>query len=96
MNAAADSELDAAYARLGHQRAALVVSADAQLAEKLVALAEHHAVLAIYNQRFFATAGSLIRYGVSFPAAYVISASTPEGCSRAPSPPTCRSSNRPP
>ena len=72
LNAASDSELDAAYARLGRQRAAAVVNANAQLAEKLVALAARHAVPAVYNQRVFATAGGLISFGVNFPAAYVI------------------------
>jgi putative ABC transport system substrate-binding protein len=72
LNAATDSELDAAYARLGSQRGAAVVNANAQLAEKLVALAARHAVPAVYNQRVFATAGGLISFGVSFPAAYVI------------------------
>jgi putative tryptophan/tyrosine transport system substrate-binding protein len=72
LNAASDSELDAAYARLGGQRGAAVVNANGQLAEKLVALAAHHAVPAVYNQRVFATAGGLISFGVSFPAAYVI------------------------
>jgi putative ABC transport system substrate-binding protein len=72
LNAASDSELDAAYARLGDQRGAAVVNANGQLAEKLVALAAHHAVPAVYNQRVFATAGGLISFGVSFPAAYVI------------------------
>ena len=72
LNAASDSELDAAYARLGDQRAAAVVNANGQLAEKLVALAARHAVPAVYNQRAFATAGGLISFGVSFPAAYVI------------------------
>jgi putative ABC transport system substrate-binding protein len=72
LNAASDSELDAAYARLGDRRGAAVVNANGQLAEKLVALAAHHGVPAVYNQRVFATAGGLISFGVSFPAAYVI------------------------
>jgi putative ABC transport system substrate-binding protein len=72
LNAATDSELDAAYARLGSQRGAAVVNANAQLAEKLVALAARHAVPAVYNQRAFTTAGGLISFGVSFPAAYVL------------------------
>ena len=49
-----------------------MVNANGQLAEKLVALAARHAVPAVYNQRVFATAGGLISFGVSFPAAYVI------------------------
>jgi putative ABC transport system substrate-binding protein len=72
LNAATDSELDAAYARLGHQRAAAVVAANGQLAEKLVALAARHAVPAAYGQRAFSTAGGLLSFGPSFPAAYVI------------------------
>jgi putative ABC transport system substrate-binding protein len=72
LNAATDSELDAAYARLGDQRGAAVVNANGQFADKLVALAARHGVPAVYNQRVFATAGGLISFGVSFPAAYVI------------------------
>jgi putative ABC transport system substrate-binding protein len=72
LNAATDSELDAAYEGLGRQRGAAVVNANGQFAEKLVALAARHAVPAVYNQRVFATAGGLLSFGVSFPAAYVL------------------------
>src|SRR4029077_1192744 len=48
LNAATDSELDAAFARLGDQRGAAVVNANGQFADKLVALAARHAVPAVY------------------------------------------------
>jgi putative ABC transport system substrate-binding protein len=72
LNAATDSELDAAFARLGDQRGAAVVNANGQLADKLVALAARHAVPAVYAQRAFAERGGLLSYGVSFPAAYAL------------------------
>jgi putative tryptophan/tyrosine transport system substrate-binding protein len=72
LNATTDSEIDAAYATLGHQRAAAVVLAAGTYADKLVALAARHAVPAAYNQRPFATAGGLLIFGPSIPAAYVI------------------------
>jgi putative ABC transport system substrate-binding protein len=72
LNAATDSELDAAFARLGDQRGAAVVNANGQFADKLVALAARHAVPAVYAQRAFAERGGLLSYGVSFPAAYAL------------------------
>jgi len=72
LSAATDSELDATYAALGHLRAAAVVGAQGNLAEKVVALAARHAVPAVYAQGVFAKVGGLLSYGVSIPAAYVI------------------------
>ena len=72
LSAVTDNELDAAYATLGQLRGAAVVTANATFVNKLVALAARHAVPAVYHQRIFATAGGLLSYGPSLPAAYVI------------------------
>jgi putative tryptophan/tyrosine transport system substrate-binding protein len=71
LNAVTDSEIDAAFATLGHLRAGAIVRANGNFADKLVGLAARHSVPAIYNQRAFATAGGLLSYGVSLPAVYV-------------------------
>ena len=67
-----DSELEAAYAALAVERAAVLVSAITIHADRLVALAARHRVPAVYNQRAFAVAGGLLSYGASIPAAYVL------------------------
>jgi ABC-type uncharacterized transport system substrate-binding protein len=72
VGAESDGEIEAAYATLGRLRAGAVVRAHVALADKLVALAAHHAVPAVYNQRAFAAAGGLLSYGPSIPAAYAI------------------------
>jgi putative ABC transport system substrate-binding protein len=72
VNAATDSEIDDAFASLGRTRAGAVVRAHVSHAEKFVALAARHGVPAIYNQRAFATAGGLLSYGPSIPAAYFV------------------------
>ncbi len=68
LNAATDSEIDAAFAGLDQLRGAAVVRANGNFAEKLVTLAARHRVPVVYNQRAFATAGGLLSYGVSLPA----------------------------
>jgi len=70
--AQSDSELEAAYAALAADRAAVLVFAISTYAEWLVALAARHRVPAVYNQRAFADAGGLLSYGASIPAAYVL------------------------
>jgi len=72
LDAVTDSELDAAYETLGHLRAAVVVNANGQFADKLVPLAAHHVVPAVYAQRAFAAAGGLLSVGPSFPTVYAI------------------------
>jgi len=67
-----DSELEAAYAALAVERAAVLVSAITIHADRLVPLAARHRVPAVYNQRAFAVAGGLLSYGASIPAAYVL------------------------
>jgi putative ABC transport system substrate-binding protein len=68
------NEIDAAFASLVQLHcSALVVGADPFLSsqrERLVALASHHAVPAIYAWREFAASGGLISYGASLPAAF--------------------------
>jgi len=74
LKAGTESEIDAAFAALVQLRAAaLLVGADPffySRREQLVALAERHAVPAIYGWRDWAAAGGLISYGMSFAANY--------------------------
>ncbi len=69
LKAGTESEIDAAFATLVELHAgALVVGSDSFFGnrrERLVALASHHAVPAIYDTREFAAAGGLISYGSS-------------------------------
>src|SRR4051812_613275 len=72
--AGSESEIEAAFASLGHGTAdALVVTAEPFInsrREQVVALAARHAVPAIYGIREYAVAGGLISYGPSLSAAY--------------------------
>jgi putative tryptophan/tyrosine transport system substrate-binding protein len=74
LNASTEGEIDTTFATLAHLRVgALLVSTDAFFIgrrEKLVALAAHHGVPAIYEWRGFAMAGGLMSYGPSFEDAY--------------------------
>jgi len=72
VNAATDAEIEDAYANLGRLRAGAVVRAHVSHADEFTALAARHAVPAVYNQRAFATAGGLLSYGPSIPAAYFV------------------------
>ena len=72
VNAAADSDIDDAFANIGLLRGGAVVRAHVSHAEKFVVLAARHAVPAVYNQRAFATAGGLLSYGPSIPGAYFV------------------------
>jgi putative ABC transport system substrate-binding protein len=72
VTATTDRDIEMAYATLGQQRAAALVSADATRADQLVALAARHGVPAVYNQRAFPNTGGLLSYGVSLPAVYLI------------------------
>src|SRR5262245_55276077 len=69
LDASTEGEFEFAFATLAQRRArALVVSDDALFVNRravLVALAERHAVPAIYGRREFAAAGGLISYGAS-------------------------------
>jgi putative tryptophan/tyrosine transport system substrate-binding protein len=72
VDADSDGAIEAAYASLARLGAGVIVRAHVSLAEKLVAMAARHALPAVYNQRAFATAGGLLSYGPSIPAAYLI------------------------
>jgi putative tryptophan/tyrosine transport system substrate-binding protein len=74
VRAGSDNEIDAAFARLGRERAqALVVANDAFLPlrrSQIVALAARYALPAIYPWREYAAAGGLMSYGTSIREAY--------------------------
>jgi putative ABC transport system substrate-binding protein len=74
VEASSDAEFDAALAGLKAQRVgAMLVSGSpffASRINRLVALAERHAVPAMFQFRDFAVAGGLISYGASLTAAY--------------------------
>jgi putative ABC transport system substrate-binding protein len=74
VNAAADGEIDAAFATLAQLRVgALFVGPDPFFVNQraqIVALAARHALPAIYSQREFAEAGGLMSYGASYTDAY--------------------------
>ena len=67
LNAASESEIDAAFAVLAKERSVpLVVSSDNLFTDRpvrLVVLAARHAIPAIYPYRWFAAAGGLMSYG---------------------------------
>jgi putative ABC transport system substrate-binding protein len=67
LNASTAGEIDAALATFAQPRAdALLISGEAFLTsrrEQIIALAAHHAVPTIYNQREWTTAGGLMSYG---------------------------------
>jgi putative ABC transport system substrate-binding protein len=74
LNASTDSELDAAFATLGNQRAvAMLVTADPFFdtrRDRIVALAARHVIPTLYPWREFPLAGGLMSYGTSLSEAY--------------------------
>jgi putative tryptophan/tyrosine transport system substrate-binding protein len=74
VNASRISEFETAFAHLGQQRAdALLVSGDGFLhthRAEIVALAERHAVPAIYSMREYVADGGLMSYGTNYPSAW--------------------------
>jgi putative ABC transport system substrate-binding protein len=74
LRASTDPEIEAALATAAQIRAgALLVAADPVLfikRDRIVALAAHHAIPAMYETREYAMAGGLVSYGVSIPDAY--------------------------
>jgi putative ABC transport system substrate-binding protein len=75
LNASTEGEIETTFATLAHLRVgALLVSPDVFFAsvarEKLVALAAHHGLPAIYEWRAFAMLGGLMSYGPSYEDAY--------------------------
>jgi putative ABC transport system substrate-binding protein len=67
-----DTEREAAYAALAAKKGVMIAFANATYVDRLVSLAAKHRVPAVYNQRAYVTAGGLLSYGASIPAAYVI------------------------
>jgi putative ABC transport system substrate-binding protein len=100
LKAGTENEIDAAFASLVQLHAgALLVQTDPffnDRRDQIVALASRHAVPAIYGLREFAASGgsSAMEQASRLPFTWL--AFTPEKSSRAPSPPICRSSSRPP
>jgi ABC-type uncharacterized transport system substrate-binding protein len=74
LSASTDQELAVAFASLAKLRAgALLVGSDASFNNRrddIVALAAHHAIPAIYEQREFALAGGLMSYGTNLADSY--------------------------
>jgi ABC-type uncharacterized transport system substrate-binding protein len=74
LKAGTESEIDAAFASLDQLKAgALVVQADpffASRRDQFAALATHHAIPAIYEQREFPAVGGLMSYGTSVTTVY--------------------------
>src|SRR5262249_58604683 len=74
LNASAEPEFDAVFAKLIELRAGgLVIGNDPLFtgrSEKLAALAVRHAVPTVYAWREFAVAGGLLSYGVAVPDSY--------------------------
>ena len=74
VNAQTESELDSAFATIRQSTSkALLVTADPFLnseRDKIITLAAHYAVAAIYDLREFVIAGGLMSYGTSLTNAY--------------------------
>ena len=74
LNAGTEPEFDAAFANVVQMRAGgLVIGSSSFFVahqEELAALAVHHAVPAIFENREFAVAGGLMSYGASIPDLY--------------------------
>jgi putative ABC transport system substrate-binding protein len=74
LRASTDREIDTAFASIAQQRIpALVVASDPFFItrrDKIVALATHHAVPAMYNIREYPMAGGLMSYGIDLTEAY--------------------------
>jgi putative ABC transport system substrate-binding protein len=74
LRASNEEEIEAAFTRAAGRRASgLLVAADPFMLsrrERLVALAAHYAIPAIYEVREYATAGGLMSYGISLANAY--------------------------
>jgi putative ABC transport system substrate-binding protein len=101
-NASTIGEIDAAFATFAHGRPdALFVAPDAFFTSRRVqfaTLAAVNKIPASYSQRDSVAAGGLMSYGTDLADAYHqvgVYTGIPAASSRAPSPPTCRSCNRP-
>lgn len=96
MNALTERDLHPAFATLVQARAgAFLIVGDSvllSLRDRIVALAAHHALPAIYSRREFAEAGGLMR---NLSDAYRQAGNYAGRILRGPSPPTCPSSSQP-
>jgi len=74
LRASSEEEIEAAFATAAERRTnGLLVAADPFLLsrrERIVALAAHYAIPAIYEVRDYATAGGLMSYGINLVNAY--------------------------
>jgi putative tryptophan/tyrosine transport system substrate-binding protein len=74
LRSSTDPEIDAAFEAVAQQHiAVLVVAADPFLdthRDKIVALAQHHSIPAMYQFREHAVAGGLMSYGINLPDVY--------------------------
>jgi putative ABC transport system substrate-binding protein len=74
VEAGTESQLDSAFATLAQQRSDAVIVVGAPFftsrRERLVALADHYRMPAVYSWREFPAAGGLISYGASFTDAF--------------------------
>jgi putative ABC transport system substrate-binding protein len=74
LRASSEEDVEAAFATAAERRAkGLLVAADPFMLsrrERLVALAAHYAIPAIYEVRDYATSGGLMSYGISLANAY--------------------------
>ena len=74
LRSSTDAEIDAAFEAVAQQHiAVLVVASDPFLdtrRDKIVALAQHHSVPAMYQFREHAVAGGLMSYGINLPDVY--------------------------
>jgi putative tryptophan/tyrosine transport system substrate-binding protein len=74
LRSSTDAEIDAAFEAVAQEHiAVLVVAADPFLdtrRDKIVALAQHHSIPAMYQFREHAVAGGLMSYGINLPDVY--------------------------
>ena len=96
LNASTERDFNEVFAKLVQlQAGGLVIGSDplfSSWSEQLAALALHHAVPTIYQNRDFAVAGGLLSYGATLGRHTAWPAIISAGFSRAKSRPTCRSS----
>ena len=100
LRASNEREIDTAWAGVVEQSAGGVVVAPdgffSARSDQLAALAARHRIPAIYETSHFVRAGGFISYGADFLEAYRVRPGSMSGeSSKGPSPPICRSCNRP-
>jgi putative tryptophan/tyrosine transport system substrate-binding protein len=99
LNASSERELNAAFAKLAELRVSALIVGTGELfnsrTEQLAGWTAQLGLPAIYQAREFVTVGGLMSYGASRTDAYRQTGITSVEFSRAKSPRTCRSRNRP-